>query len=285
MKNSFDIPFYATDLPCPLPTDAEIENAPDISMIYGGRRIVEVGQHFVVKFGLGVDLIEGENMLFVQENTKIRVPRVYALYTNSESRKKYIVMERIFGQTVRSAWPNLAPSEKTSLLGDLKKSLDELRQLPSENYFGSIGKRHLLDGIFWTPKPDPLVNGPFDSEEDLNEAMARKYVNNGGPRFRAEFFRKCFPLIFKGHNPTFTHGDLQGKNIIICDEGRADAQGSSIVIIDWEKSGWYPAYWEYCMTYCALRWDDDWCLSIDRILEPCVSKAAWLYSLRIELWS
>jgi hypothetical protein len=69
MKASFEVPFYATDLPSPLPTGTEIENAPDISMEYGGRRIVGVGQHFVVKFGLGVNLIEGENMLFVRENT------------------------------------------------------------------------------------------------------------------------------------------------------------------------------------------------------------------------
>lgn len=285
MKNSFDIPFYAIDLPCPLPTDTEIENAPDISLAYGGRRVVGVGQHFVVKFGPGVDLLEGENMLFVQKNTNIRVPRVYALYTNSESGKKFIVMERIHGQTVLSAWPNLAPSEKTSLLAALKRSIDELRQLPSESYFGSFGKRHLLDEIFWTEEPDPMVNGPFDSEEALNEAMARKYVYNGGPQFRAEYLRKCFHLVFKGHKATFTHGDLQRKNIIICDESPADIQGPNIVIIDWEKAGWYPEYWEYCMTYCALRWDDDWSLWIDRMLEPCVSEAAWFQSLRLELWS
>lgn len=140
MTNSFDIPYYAIDLPCPIPTDAEIENAPDISESYGGR-VVGVGQHFVVKFGLGIDLIEGEDMLFVQENTNIRVPRVYALYTNSESGQRFIIMERIFGQTVLSAWPNLAPSEKDSLLLALQRSFGELRQFPSENYFGSFGKR------------------------------------------------------------------------------------------------------------------------------------------------
>lgn len=40
----------------------------------------------------------------------------------------------------------------------------------------------------------------------------------------------------------------------------ADTAGLQIVILDWEKSGWYPAYWEYCPAVCALRWDDDWCL-------------------------
>lgn len=26
-----------------------------------------------------------------------------------------------------------------------------------------------------------------------------------------------------------------------------------IVILDWEKSGWYPGYWDYCLGVCALR--------------------------------
>jgi hypothetical protein len=67
-------------------------------MEYGGRRIVGVGLHFVSKFGVGINLIEGENMLFVQENTNVPVPRVFALYSNPETRKNYIVMERIVGQ-------------------------------------------------------------------------------------------------------------------------------------------------------------------------------------------
>lgn len=72
-------------------------------MEYGGRRIVGVGQHFVVKFGLGIDLIEGENMLFVRENTDTPVPRVFALYSDPKTGKNFIVMERILGQTLLSA--------------------------------------------------------------------------------------------------------------------------------------------------------------------------------------
>lgn len=254
-------------------------------MEYGGRRIVAVRQHYVVKFGLGVNLIEGENMLFVRENTTIRVPRVYALYTNPESGKKFIVMERMIGQSLLSAWAGLSPSEKRSISSALQRHFDELRRLQPPKYFGSVGKRHFLDEIFWTRDPDPLVNGPFNSEEDLNEAMVRKYVYNGGSHFRAEYLRQCFARIFKGHEATFTHGDFQPKNIIICDEGVAGDGAPSVAIIDWEKAGWYPSYWEYGMAVCALRWDDDWCLCIDSVLEPFASEAAWFQSLRLELWS
>ncbi|CDM37774.1 unnamed protein product [Penicillium roqueforti FM164] len=239
MKTSFEMPFYATELPCPLPTGTEIENAPDLSMRHGGRRIVGVGQHFVVKFGLGVDLIEGESMLFVRYNTNIPIPRVFALYSDLEIGKNFIVMECVLGQILLSGY------------------FDNLCQLLSLEYFGSLNQRQLLDDIFWTQEPDLLVNGPFNSEGDLNEAILRKYTYNGGPYYRAEYLQKCFPFVFKGNKATFTH----------------------------RKSGWYPGYWEYCLAVCALRWDDDWSLWIDGILSPCVSEAAYFQSLRLELWS
>ncbi|KAJ6185682.1 hypothetical protein N7519_006983 [Penicillium mononematosum] len=171
-------------------------------------------------------------MLFVQENTNVAVPLVFALYSDPETGKSFIVMERILGQTLLSAWPQLTTSEKQEILKDLRRYFDDLRQLPSPKYYGSFDKRRLLDEIFWAHELDPLVDGPFDSEEGLNEAMLRKYTYNGGPLYRVEYLRKCFPFVLKGHNPTFTHGDLQRKNIILCEEFRQDQEGLRLVITD-----------------------------------------------------
>ncbi|KAJ5223571.1 phosphotransferase enzyme family protein [Penicillium chermesinum] len=285
MTTPFEIPFYASHLPCPLPTNAEIENALDITLAYDGRRVVGVGQHFVVKFGVYVNLMEGENMLFVRENTNIPVPRVFALYSHPSTGKNYIVMERIIGQSLLSAWPQITTSDKERALSELRRYFDELRHLPSPGYFGSFGSRPLLDDIFWTKDPDPLVNGPFNSEKDLNEAMIRKYIYNNNPPIRAEYLRKCLPFVFKDHEAVFTHGDLQRKNIMIREKDNQSNEAASLVIIDWEKSGWYPQYWEYCLAVCALRFDDDWPLCIDSFLTPFISESAWIQSLRLELWS
>jgi hypothetical protein len=283
------LPYYAADLPSPLPTETEIDNGPDIALKYGGRRIVQVGQHFVVKFGEGVDLLEGENMMFIQENTNIPVPRVYALYSIPSTGKNYIVMERIQGRTLTSLWPQLTPSEKDSIMTTVRSYFYELRRLPPPDYYGSLGARRLLDEIFWTREAEPAINGPFASEDAINEAFARKYVYDGRPPFRAEFYRQCLPHVFHDHPPTFTHGDFQRKNIII--EGEVNEAGLQtnkemrVVFLDWEKSGWYPSYWEYCLAVCALRWDDDWCLWLGKALDPFASEAAWLQTLRLELWS
>jgi hypothetical protein len=243
----------------------------------------------VVKFGKNVNLVEGENMLFVQENTNVPIPQVYALYSNPQMDKNYIIMECIDGETLATLWPSLTSSEKESIVARLRSCYKELRQLPSPGYYGSIGKRCLLDEIFWTRDAEPTINGPFTTEGAINEAMARKYTHDGRPQYKADFYRQCLPRIFYDHKPTFTHGDCQRKNIMIWRDPQrtqtTDNHSLEVVILDWEKSGWYPSYWEYCLAVCALRWDDDWGLWIEKILDPFVSEVSWLQMLRLELWS
>jgi hypothetical protein len=187
MASLVSLPYYASDLPSPLPTETEIDDAQDIALEYGGRRIVRVGHYFVVKFGKGVNLLEGENLLYVQEKTNIPVPQVYALYTKPETGKKYIVMEQVHGVMLQSLWPRLTSPEKDSIMGTMRVCFDELRSLPPPEYYGSLGGRSLLDEIFWTHEVNPVINGPFTSEDALNEAFALKYVYDDRPRFRAEF--------------------------------------------------------------------------------------------------
>lgn len=59
------------------------------------EELLRLGQHFVVKFGFGINLIEGENMLFISKNTSVPVPRVYALYADLNNGKRYIIIERV----------------------------------------------------------------------------------------------------------------------------------------------------------------------------------------------
>lgn len=243
----------------------------------------------MVKFGTGVNLVEGENMLFVQENTNIRVPRVFALYSDSATGKNYIVMEKIAGQTLLSLWPQLSPSEKETVVATLHDYFNELRHLSPPDYYGSLGRRCLLDEIFWTYDPEPSINGPFTSENALIEAMARKYTYDGRPPYRADFYRQCLPRLLRSHGPTFTHGDFQRKNIqiqrVVNNSDGHDTSQLQVTVLDWEKAGWYPSYWEYCLAVCALRWDDDWCLWIEKVLDPCVAESAWFQAIRLELWS
>jgi len=51
----------------------------------------------------------------------------------------------------------------------------------------------------------------------------------------------------------FTHGDLHRSNIIVsCTPPRVAA------IIDWEQSGWLPAYWEDCKAHWTSTYLGNW---------------------------
>jgi len=58
-----------------------------------------------------------------------------------------------------------------------------------------------------------------------------------------------------------------------------------VSLVDWEKAGWYPSYWEYCAASWAFRFDDDWSEYLEKVLDPWPTEYAWLHIIRNELWS
>lgn len=294
------LPFFSPVIPTPLPSEEEIHSPDEVLSENLGRKVVRIGSHLVVKYGHTVEEIEAETMIFVKENTSIPVPRVFAVFRSKHNDMLYIIMEYIQGSTLLEKWPNLCESQKAKILSQLKNHLDLLRQLPQPGYFGSIGRRHMPNGIFWSEGDDYdiRINGPFETEAALNEALALKSIQiaefNQRKGRKGAFYRRMLPKVLKGHTAVFTHGDFQRKNIIIqernpthTDDGQPVIQedGFDVVIIDWEQAGWYPNYWEYCAASWAFRFDDDWPDSIERVLDPWPIEYAWLSMIGNELWS
>ncbi|KAH7333398.1 phosphotransferase enzyme family protein [Rhexocercosporidium sp. MPI-PUGE-AT-0058] len=304
------LPYFAptSELPQPLPTDQEIHSATEQHMESGGRRLVRIGP-YMIKHGSGVSVIEGENMLFVSRETTIPVPQVYAIYTateissytNSRVESNYIVMEYLEGATLDYEWGLLSAQQKDHISVQLREHMNQLRSIPPPGYYGSIGRRGLLDCIFWTGNDAcaPL-DGPFDTEHALNEAMRSKFIYNNLSPVKAEFYRRAFPVVLQGHAPVFTHGDFQRKNIIIKRISPAVSINAStgaehlnleddtfdLAIIDWENAGWYPDYWESAIALFACgSWSDDWHVSVGNSLKLFLNEYAWMQMLRNELWS
>jgi hypothetical protein len=288
------LPYYSAEAVDPqfLPRREEIESSGDVLVDYTGRKVVGVGSLFIVKYGVAVDLLEGQNMLFISQNTSVRVPKIHALYNDPTDKKNYIIMERAGGSLLSTVWPSLTPPQKSSIASKLKSAFDELRELPSPHGYCSIENRPLQDSIFWTGT-DESLNGPFDTEDALNRAMIKKYLFNNLPKEKAVFYERALPQVLHNHRPIFTHGDLQRKNILV--EGLPSALDADnvteggdlkIALLDWETAGWYPSYWEYsrAMLGCG-RWDDDWHFWLGKILDEYLTEWAWVDMMLKELWS
>ena len=269
----------------PLPSPEDIEQSPHVIKELCARCTCRVGHSFVVKWGTDVEPIEGHNLQFVREHTNISVPRLFAIYQRPRSPTRmitYILMECIPGDSLENLWSTLADSEKKDIIGQLRKAMSSLRQIPHQGYFGSIGNSKLRDDIFDTFEPMQKLNGPYSTEGEFIDGMISSYSQYCGERgsYKAEYYRRVLPKALRGSGtPVFTHDDLQRKNVMVRPDG-------TISIVDWAASGWYPSYWEYATAMFACgRWMDDWNVYLAQILEEFPNHYAWLNTIRVEMWS
>lgn len=244
--------------------------------------VVGVGEHFIVKCGYQIDLEEGRTMMFIREQTGLPVPLVYALFRDCQTGKSYIIMERIAGTNLQEAWPSLSLVQKDVVSAKLKNYLDRMRSIPSPKAYCSVGGKPLRDPLFWTGDESRRLDGPFDSESELNDALVKVSFSSEQIRGKVDYLRKHLPTVLNGHPAVFTHADLQRKNIMIRIESNSDI---SITLLDWETAGWYPSYWEYAHAIIGCRYfEDDWHCCVDRILDPFPSEWIWMQMFLSQHW-
>lgn len=290
----FNLPYTADEatLPSALPTIDEIESATEVLNRTIGRKVVVVGEHYVVKYGLQVNPLEGETLLFLGGSTQVPVPRIYALFQrpHEDTWKTYIVMERITGPCLQSEWAKMSQETKQRVCSRLQEIFKDMRKLKTPGGYCSVGSGGLPDNIFWTNDPTQPFAGPFNTEADLNKALVAKYIESGLPKYKAEFYARAFKEVLRDHEPMFSHGDFQRKNVMLrrsiakdtCDKKDIEPD---VVVIDWECAGWYPSYWEYARAIFACgRWDDDWNCWVEQVLEPFRNECSWSMWLMNEMW-
>lgn len=283
MSSSFvKLPYYAprASIPGKLPTIREIERS--TAFLAGHQihqKVVRVGAHFVVKYGLDVSLEEGQTMMYVGEVVKLPVPKVYALFQGPFQRINYIIMQYVPGVPLDRLWWYLSPSQKLNIADDIKEYIKKLRVRSSPKGYCSIGGQPLRHDLFRIRTgPDSwLVKGPFTTEHELNNVIFEKCFGGPGRQYRKLFFGSHASSVLHSHPPTFTHGDLQGKNILV----QTAADGTyQITFLDWALAGWYPSYWEYVGVIRGCdRFPDDWIHMVEQILQPYPQEWIWFSKL------
>lgn len=249
-----------------LPTIAEIEAAAEIlSFPDTFTKVVRVKEHFAVKFGNGIALSEAENMKFLATNSAVPVPKVYAAFIDPETNRTYIIMDYIPGDDLQKLLPSLTPSEKTVICRLVRNAIVELRKIPAPDYLGTLNRQPYNDGVFRPEDDNPLIPGPFASQDEMNRGLLEKLRQLESPQY-VRLLQEMVERTLHGHQTVFTHGDLQPKNIMV---ERVDAAGPGFktTLVDWEMAGWYPEFWEFCNATVCCRFKPDWLELVPDILE------------------
>lgn len=251
-----------------LPSVAEIEAATEVlSPPDTYTKVVRVNEHFVVKMGHGVPLVEADNMRFLAEKSKVPVPKVHAAFRDPDSNKTYIIMESVPGDTLEKLLPSLDQAEKTIISRLVKDAMTELRRIPPPDYLGMLNRQPYLDGVFWTEGLNPQISGPFASQKEMNCAIIERMRQTESDQY-LRLVQTMVDTTLHDHRTVFTHGDLQPKNIMV--ERLASQNGCAefkITLLDWESSGWYPEFWDFCNATIACRFKPDWLELVPDILD------------------
>ncbi|SPJ79053.1 uncharacterized protein FTOL_07444 [Fusarium torulosum] len=284
----------AAELPGPLPTLSEIHNSPESQLsprrndLSSPGGVIVVRGTYVVKFGQRVTEYEGNALLFIEKHLQIGAPRLYAMYRDEVSGCFYLIMEYIQGVNLESIWPYLSNKSKSSVAMQLKDMFDQMRALkPPDNFIGGIDAGTLRDTPFKTVDPDPRVNGPFKSSEEVGLALAlasRDFMEETGrPGWLPRFFTQHLSVALKDHEAKFTHGDLHMRNVVVEKVFENSSSGNAELnewkseqyheyrvrsIVDWESAGWYPAYWEYTSALARAHQESDWPEHVGNMMKP-----------------
>ena len=219
-------------------------------------------------------------MQFVAQSTQVRIPKLYATFTEVATGMNFIVMEYIPGTSLSRCWASLEANRKEVIVRQLRHYFDELRSLPAPDHFASIDGSGLRDPMF-TPvgsrgPPPP----PFKTVEEMVRTIVdcvRSDTAEGSAKYgRDDLLHDGLLATLRGYKPVFTHGDLNFGNIVV-----PKNEEEEVVVIDWAYSGWYPAPWDTGLgLFASLGNPDDRYAAVRKITGDYVQEFAWLYLWR-----
>jgi hypothetical protein len=143
---------------------------------------------------------------------------------------------------------------------------------------GHINREPFGDVVFTNTTQPPA--GPFSSVAELHDwlsAMTKRGKEQHWPGINSSEI----PDPFRQELPddaavVLTHADLHPSNIMVSAD--LDSLCCIVAIIDWQQSGWYPDYWEFCKAIFTVDTDGEWATEyIPRFLEEPSCLDAWAF--------
>ncbi|KAE8351473.1 hypothetical protein BDV28DRAFT_162370 [Aspergillus coremiiformis] len=240
--------------------------------------VVKCGEDIVAKVIMGNnDYTEYTSMQYLAEQMPtIPAPRPHGLIAFGPLR--VIFMSCIPGMTLTEAWPRLTHEEKLSVQSQLDKIFRRLRNHRLHDHDG-----RLLGGVGGEGVKELRVD-ECSSFKDVRTATEFSDLQLSACHHGSTTYIRFLHSFLEHDNSTlgqelvFTHGDVRTDNIMVKQD--TDINGSYIVtgIIDWEYSGFYPAYYECTVLTRTLSVvnEDDWYLYLPDSISPSHFPIRWL---------
>jgi hypothetical protein len=264
------IPFKNNNIP-QLPAPDDIRNCLNVLKETSTSKVIAVNEKIIAKFGTGIDFWEGQALIYLErEVSKVPAPRLYAMYHDSE--QVFLVMERIPGVQLDSIWCSLTDTEKQSIITRLRVIFEAMRaaECPQPKFFGGLDGGSVHHYLFYDLNGSGNHLGPFKDGAAFVQGLLGNFralvKTNSRPDYKVRFYEKQFANTVREYRPTLTHGDAQRQNIIVTERPNSSdnkkERSFDVVLVDWEKAGWYPDFWEaFCTSslFDLVYWEEDWC--------------------------
>lgn len=279
------LPYKSITANVTLPTPDEIRACQTLLHERYGSKIVAVDDQIVVKYGRGLDALDGQALVYLERHVPgVPAPRLYAMYYDSE--ELFVVMQRVPGVRLDGLWPSLTNSDKDSVVETLRCIFDRLRQTepPRPPFFGGLDGGAVRHYLFYSQSDEQKHLGPFCDKTAFVKGLTANFralkEGNSHPVHQARFYESHLPHALRDIRPVLTHGDVQRKNIIVAEKESKSPNGErtfDIVLVDWEMAGWLPEFWEYfCVSMSSQydSWEDDWFLRVGHFLAVRLAETA-----------
>ncbi|KAA1475422.1 kinase-like protein [Dentipellis sp. KUC8613] len=160
----------------------------------------------------------------------------------------FMFMSCVPGTPLDKCWGELSKAQKVAVRRQLNQALHQLRSVP---YTPGTPLGALAAPFACKDTRPAAALAPYAPAPAYVHTSARAIYTETGfndfllatPRARVApaYARWVRSLLRDTHRMVLTHGDLRPHNILVAREGtRATLAG----IVDWERGGWYPEYWE-----------------------------------------
>ena len=164
--------------------------------------------------------------------------------------------------TLEDVWPNITTDNKAAIQQDLQRIFVSLRslELPPGQKLGGVNGEGVQD--FYMDDHEEQQAMTISDFEDFQFSVSQYPPSKAWTSFLRNFLPQ------PNYKVVFTHGDIPPANIMVM----LDAANDKYIvsgIIDWERSGFYPEYFESVQVLHLFdrNVENDWY----KYIPPCIS--------------